>query len=131
MDGVAIARAVMVGDAGVAALVPASRIYTGETLPQSIELPAILIGFVSGVDRNIPHPSATVFRTDRVQIEGHAATHPAREELMMAIWKAIANNPRAADGVTLHTDARGPDILSEAMVRVGIQDAKVTYPKER
>lgn len=131
MDGVAVVRSVLTADAGITAIVPVSRIVADDALPQGIGLSAILIKLITGVDRNIPHQSASVFRTDRVRIEGHARTMPEREQVMMAIWQALQNNQRPLSAVTLNTEARGPDGISDASVRVGIQDCKVSYPKER
>lgn len=132
MDGVAATRAVLAGNVALTALVPASRMVGDDALPQGTVLPAILLKFVSGADLNIPNPGATVFRTDRIQVEGHAANGVEREQIMDAIWKAMqASQLPTASSLTIHTEPRGPNILSNANVRVGIQDCKVTYPKER
>lgn len=136
MSGDIVARAIFVGDGGVTAIVTEEdRIIADDVLPQGTALPAILIKSISKVYRNIPGSSTVQHVRERVQAEGHAATARERRALMLAMWRAVcANRFPTADGlsrVTVHPEAAGPNGISDASVRVGIQDLIITYSQER
>lgn len=130
MNGVAAMRALLVADAGVTALAPATRISAGD-LPQGVTLPAISIDLISSTDRNIPSQGATRHVSDRVQITTLAATYPALKSLQEAVKTACADKFPAVAGisnVTVHTQNQGPDFRDEEnSVRMGTQDFRVTY----
>lgn len=135
MSGDVAARVVMIGDGGVTAIVPVERIVADDVLPKGTALQAILIRSISLTDRNIASPGALQHVRERVQIEGHAATSPERRALMLAIRRALfANRFPTVTGlsrVTIEPMVAGPNLISEASVRVGIQDVMITYSEER
>ena len=132
MTAPAIARAVLVGNAGVTALVPASNIIADEVVPGDVGLPLILIKLVSGFDMNPLTPAATVFVRQRVQVEVHAADAPARKAIKKAVRRAGLSNP-APDlpgygNITMHTEGEGPDFtVGTSSVRIGEQDFIITF----
>jgi len=135
MDGMAALRVVYLADTGVTALVPPARIIVDDALPQDTVLPAILISLVSGRDLNIADPGDTVFITQRILTQVYAASLPQRESLIRAVRRAqFANRFPVVPGistVTVHTDGRAPNIMTEEFVRVGNQYSIVTYNQER
>lgn len=87
MSGVAIIRALLVAHAPLVAMVAADRIKAG-VLPLGTTLPAIGITQVSGVDRNIISPRATVTVTERVQVTVLAATYVQQKAVIALVRKA-------------------------------------------
>lgn len=134
MDGVAIARALIVADADVVALVPASRIVAG-VVPMGSALDAISITRISSVDRNIPAPGAARRVTERVQVTALAATYPRQKAVLRAVKRALADFVGTAAGmteVTVQTDHAGPDFMDdEASIYAGTQDFFVGYSEPR
>lgn len=132
MSGLAIARYVLTGNAGLTVRVPAAKIIADEVVPGDIGLPFILIKFISGVDLNPLTPAATVFVRQRVQVEVHAKDATDRLAIKRAIRSAGLSNPRPAisgyGSVTMHTEGEGPDFtVGDNSVRVGEQDFIITF----
>lgn len=129
-DGVAIIRALLVADAGVTALVPATRIAAG-AMPQGTSLPYISLQLVSSIDRNIIAPGSKRRVTDRVQVTAVGASYAAMKAVMKAVKKAGADKFATGDGV-IHTDGAGPDLMDEtASLYIGSQDFRVSYNEVR
>ena len=134
MNGVAAIRSVLVANATLTALVPATRISSG-VLPQGTALPAISITSVSSVDRNIPNPGSYRHVMERVQVTVLASTYPTQKSIMLAVKKAAADKMPTVTGisnVTVHTDSQGPDFMNdEASIYLGSQDFRVTFNETR
>lgn len=134
MDGVAVARALLIADAGMTALVPASRIVGG-TLPLGVQLDAISITRVSATDRNIPAPGTERHVTERVQVTVLAASYPRAKAAVAAAKAVLADFIGSAAGLTkatIHTDLAGPDFMDEqASIYVATQDFIVGYAQPR
>jgi len=135
MDGVAAIRSVLVADASLVTLIPDDCIIAGP-LPVNAPLPAISLSSISKVDRNIPAPGATRFVRERVQVTVHARNYSSQKAILRAIRHAAADRIDATvdgiEGVTIHTESAGPDVLYEdASVWTGSQDFSLTYTEER
>ena len=134
MNGVIALRSLLIGDAGLTALVPISRIAAG-MLPQGIDLPAISLMSVSSVDRNVPAPGAKRRVTERVQVTVLARTYPEVKAILAAVRNAAADQMPAIDGlteVTVHTDSAGPDFLDEETgIHMQTQDFRVSFNEAR
>lgn len=131
MNGPAIVRAVLTGEARVTALVPATRIVADEVI-DGVALPLILIKMISGVDLNPLVPAATVMVRQRVQIEIQAADTPSRSAIKRAVRVAILSNQFPAlaglTNISLHTAGEGPPFtVGETFVRIAEQDVYVTF----
>lgn len=130
MDGVAVIWSLLTGNAALTALVPASRIAAG-VAPQGIELPAISVTFVSGVDRNIPSPVSQRHVSERVQVTVHAKNYPSQKAVLRAVKKAAADKMPTVAGitaVTVHTEGAGPDFMNEeASIYQGSHDFTIRF----
>ncbi|CDO37146.1 DUF3168 domain-containing protein [Novosphingobium sp. KN65.2] len=134
MNGVVAIRQLLIADAALTALVPATRIQGG-VLPQGTALPSVSITTVSGVDRNIPSPGATRHVTDRIQATVLAANYPSLLAVMDAVKKASADKFPTVSGISnvvVHTDGEGPDFMDEtASIYLRTQDFRVSYTETR
>ncbi len=135
MSGVAAVLSALVADADLLALVPVARIQAG-TLPVGTPLPALSVTLVSSSDRNIVAPSASRFVRERVQVTVMASNFPAQQAIIKAVRGAAADRVAVEvsglAGVTIHTDGRGADQMSQqAGLFIGTQDFRVTYSEER
>lgn len=131
MNGVHAIRSVLVADAALTNLVPASKIAAG-VLPQGTAAPFITLQSISSFDRNIPAPGAKRFVTERVQVSVVAKTYDQQQIIMAAVKKAAADkiNPTVPgiSNATIHTDSKGPDgINDDASLYIGSQDFRVKY----
>lgn len=135
MDAVAALRAVLVADAGVLALVPATRIIAGE-LPQGIELPAISITSVS-LRPDKPLARETVRAIwERGQLRIVGSSYPEQKAVGRAARRALDYEPDpivpGISDVTIIEEGEGPDFYSEAtQTYQGTQDYGVSYNEER
>ena len=125
MDGVAVIRALMVADADLTALVPASRIVAG-VLPINTPLDALAITRVSAVD-DIPLAATPTRHVDeRVQVTAFAATYPRLRALLRAVKHAAANyigTIAGLENVTAYPENAGPDFMDEqASIYMASQD---------
>lgn len=135
MDGATAIYGVLSGFAPLTALVAEARIITDDVLPAGT-LPAIQITTPSGVDLNPLTLGATVHVRQRIRIRIHAETATSRAAVRAQVRRALyAGRFPTVSGltnVTVHSEAEGPDGLApESDVRVGIQDAIVTYNQAR
>lgn len=134
MNGVAAVRQVLIADAALTALVPATRIAAG-VLPLDTALPAISIMSVSANDLNIPSPATTRQVNERVQVTVMAAGYLSQKAVMRAVRHAAADTRPTVSGivnVTIHTISAGPDFMDEAAsIYLGSQDFRVIYNEQR
>lgn len=135
MNGVVALRTVLIADAALTALVPATRIAAG-VMPQGTALPAISLTSVSAVDRNLPSPGAYRHVSERVQATVLAADYPSQKTILAAVRKAAADkiNPTVSgiSRVTIHTENGGPDFMDEAAsIYMGSIDFRVTFSEAR
>lgn len=134
MDGVAIARALLIANSAMTALVPGDRIVGG-VLPAGAPLDAVSITRVTAVDRNIPAPGAARHVTERVQVTALAATYPRMKAVLAAAKAALADfvgSAAGADAVTIQTDHAGPDFMDEeASIHAGTLDFIIGYSEPR
>lgn len=134
MSGVAAIRQLLAADAGLTALVPATRIAAG-VMPQGTALPAVSIMSVSSVDRNIPNPGTKRQVVERVQVTALSATYPALQTILAAVRAAAADKLPTVSGlsdVVVHTDGAGPDFMDEAAaIYLSTQDFRVSYNEVR
>ena len=134
MNGVAAVRQVLIADAALIALVPATRIAAG-VLPLDTALPAISVTSIGSNDRNLPTPGAYRHVSERVQVTVMAATYPSQKAILKAVRHAAADQfPTVSDisAVTIHTETTGPDFMDEAAsIYLGSQDFRVTFSETR
>ena len=134
MNGVIVVRSLLVGDAGLTALVPPERIAAG-TLPQGTALPAIALMSIGSGDRNVPSPGPKRRVTERVQVTVLARAYPEAKAILAAVRAAAADRMPAIDGlsdVTVHTDSAGPDFLDEETgIHMQSQDFRVAFNEAR
>jgi hypothetical protein len=131
MDGVAIMMAILLGDSGVTALVPAAKIVAGD-LSQGIVLDAISITKVSSNDRNILQPTDKRRVMERVQVTALASTYPRMKAIIHAVRAAaadfIGNSTTGATEVDIHTDVGGPDFMDDnSSIHMSSQDFIVGF----
>ena len=134
MNGVAALRQVLIADAALTALVPATRIVAG-VMPQGTALPAVSIASVSANNRNLPSPGVNRHVVERVQVTILAANYPSQKAIVAAAKKAAADTFPTVSGlsrVTIHAESNGPDFMNEgASIYLGSVDFRVTYSEAR
>lgn len=130
MSAVRIIRALLMADADLIALVPASRIVAG-TPAQGIALPLIAVTEISRVDRNLVKGSSTSRSTSRVQVTVMAASYPAQKSLLATVRHAARDKVGALSGlsdVAVHLDGTGPDFMdTDAAIYQQGQDFRVSF----
>ena len=130
MSAVKIIRALLVADAALTALVPASRIVTG--IPaQKMALPLIALTEISRTDRNLIKGSTTSLSISRVQVTVMAANYPAQKTLLAAVRHAARDKVGTLSGlanVAVHLDGTGPDFIdTETSIYQQGQDFRVSF----
>ncbi|GFE73451.1 DUF3168 domain-containing protein [Novosphingobium sp. TCA1] len=135
MDGVAALRAVLVANADLTAIAAPDNISAGPR-PAGMPLPSVMISRVSATDRNIPSPGMTRHVRERVQVTVLARNYPEQKALLRAVRHAAADrvglDVPGVSNVTIHTEAAGPDFMSEdTSIWIGVQDFIVTYTETR
>lgn len=134
MSGDLVLRSTLLADAEWSALVPAESTIADDAAPQGLAPPYALIAVVSTVDRNILKPGETRHVTERVELTFYANSAKQRREMKRIARKAAADTMPVFAGltsVTIHTDSAGPNFTTDASIRVGSQDFKVTYSEPR
>lgn len=119
MSGVAIIRYLLANNAGVTAVVPATRIIAGD-LPLNTAMPAIAVTQISSVPHNaIRINEATKQYTDRVQVtvfrkaEPDDRGYPGLKPLLKLVLAACPSQRGAVNGFACESivpDIEGPDI---------------------
>ena len=125
MSGVAVIRTLLIADAPLTALVPASRIMGG-VLPINITIPAISITEISSVPRlTLAMTEPNRLHTERVQITVHnkasqanpaGSDYPGVKVLLSAVLAALPNQRGTIAGFYVDSvlpDQEGPDIQYE------------------
>jgi hypothetical protein len=130
MSAVKVIRALLVADATVTSLVPATRIMGG-ALPQGTAVPALAITEVSRYDRQVLKAGAYSRATSRVQVTCFATSYPAQKQLLAAVRHAcrdMLGTVASVPGVVVHTDGTGPDFSDlDTGFYMQSQDFKVSY----
>lgn len=130
MIGVAAVYQLLAADSAVTALVPEERIVTG-ILPQGVDLEAISITDVSGVDFETIAPGDNRFTTDRVQVTVLARNYEKLFAVIKAVKSACDAKTPTVDGidrVVVRTDGQGPYFTNEAAsIHMKSQDFRVSY----
>lgn len=110
MSGVAIVRYLLANNAGLTAVVPATKIMAGP-IPLNTVLPAISVAQISGVQRlNVAMNVIERLTTDRVQVTVLAKTYPVQKSILALIRAACPNSKGAINGVDV--DSILPDVES-------------------
>jgi len=116
MSGIVALRTVLIADAELLALVPATRIAAG-IMPLNTAAPFIQITSISVIDMATLTPGLTRFVTERVQASVVAKSDDSMRAVFAAMKNAGADQlyPTVAgiSGVTIHTGGAGPDIVNE------------------
>lgn len=130
MSAVKIIRTLLVADAALLALLPATQIIAG-TLPQGTALPALAVTEVSRTDRNIVKAGAAARCTSRVQVTVIATSYPSQKALLAALRHACRDKAGTLFGisdVTVHLDSTGPDFSDpDTAFYMQSQDFKVGF----
>src|SRR3990172_8924322 len=125
MSGVAVIRSLLAGSAAITAIVPATRIISGD-LPLNTVMPAIAVTQISSVLRLTLQMSETPkMHTDRVQVsvlfkgpEGSPAGtgYPGVKALLKLVLAACPNQRGTINGVDVDSilpDLEGPDLQDD------------------
>jgi hypothetical protein len=116
MSGVAVIRYLLANNAGLTAVVPATRIMAG-TLPINTSAPAISVTQISANQRNnTGMASASYIVRERVQVTVVAATYPQSETILSLVHTALPNTRGTINGVSCQAilpDIEGPDFEDE------------------
>lgn len=110
MSGVAIIRYKLANNAGLTAVVPATRIQAG-VLPQATTLPAISVTLVSGMT-GLQVSKTSGLRTDRVQITVDAASYPQVRQILALCRAALPYTRGTVNSIACDSvlpDIEGPD----------------------
>lgn len=130
MSAIKIVRALLVADAALIALVPASRIVAG--IPaQNMTLPLISLTEISRTDRNPLKGSDTSMSISRVQVTVMTASYPVQKTLLAAVRHAGRDKVGTLSGffhVSVLLDGTGPDFMdTETAIYQQGQDFKVSF----
>lgn len=130
MSGVAVIRHLLANNAGVLAVVPATRIVAGE-IPPNATLPAISVTQVSSVPYNLLRTNeANKMHMDRVQVtwlfKGPQGTpagtgYPGAKALAPLILAACPSQRGTVNGVAVDSiapEAEGPDLFDHEIALV-------------
>ena len=119
MSGVAVIRYLLANAAAVTAVVPATRIFSGE-LPINTAMPAIAVTQISSVPRNTIRPNESPkIHVDRVQVTVFRGAspdddgYPGLTPLLALVVAACPSQRGTVNGVAvqaIETDIEGPDI---------------------
>lgn len=113
MSGTSVVNYLLSNDAGVLAVVPATRIITGD-LSLNTGLPAFTVKQISGVQHHgIRVSEAGPVRTDRVQVTAHSFDYDQLKALLELALTACANRRGTVNTVSVDSivpDGVGPDL---------------------
>lgn len=130
MSAIKIVRALLVADAALIALVPASRIVAGVPA-QNMALPLISLSEISRSDRNVLKGSDTSLSFSRVQVTVMTSSYPAQKALLTAVRHAARDKVGALSGldnVAVHLDGTGPDFMdTDTSIYQQGQDFRVSF----
>lgn len=132
MSGPAIARDIMVANAALTAMVPATRILIG-VVPQATALPWIGITETASTDHKsvAGYRGATVKVSALVQITVAGSTYQDCKSAMLKARRALrdyAGTLGSFGVVTCGLEGKGPDFTNdEATFYMQTQDLRITY----
>lgn len=129
MSGLVVLRAVLVGDPLVTAAVPVERIVADE-LPLDTPLPALSITMISSVDRKALRRSALRRVAERVQVTILARDATERLDLtarVRAAAEGLVGDVAGIAAVSIQSEGQGPDLTTEAGIRIRTQDFIVSF----
>jgi len=130
MSGVYVIGELLRADANLLAVVPPGRIKAG-ALSENVQIPAIAVTQISGVDRNILSQGETRRVAERVQVTVLASNYRQRRTLIQLVRRACADKRGDFAGetdVVVLTDGTGPDFLSDdSAIWMQAQDFSVSY----
>lgn len=127
--GTDIIGALLLADAPLIALIPATRIKSG-ILPDGVELNALVVHETSQVERHTLVRGAKVRTTDRVSVTGRFRSVRERKRIMEMVKNICAGRTGAIAGmenVSIITAGRGPDLLGPGDSFEKTQDFRVSY----
>lgn len=120
MSGVAVVNYVLSNSAGLNALVPASRIFSGPVPLNAngtidTDLPAIGVRKIDGVEFDaVDRVGSSVFKTERVQVTVYAASYAEKAPILDLVGRACRPKPTSpvngvrVDGIM--PAGEGPDL---------------------
>lgn len=134
MSAVKAIRALLVANAPMIALVPATKIVAG-VVPQATVLPAISIMHISTVEMAAIDAQADfALATSRVQVTAMAKDYPTIKTLIGVVRKACNYQRGTIAGVSVVSivrDTVGPDFTNDdATIYYQTIDFKVTYHEQ-
>lgn len=113
MSGVAVVRYKLAANANLIAVVPATRILSGQ-LPLNTTLPAITVTHISGVTRpTVRMKESSFLITDRVQVSVLAKSYATVKSILSLVRAALPNSKGSINSVTVDSilpDIDGPDL---------------------
>lgn len=131
MNGSIALRSVLINDAALIALIPASNMVADDAFPQDFDPPGILLRVTSGVTGNIVKRGAMRHVKERITAEVHVNDNPLRQNILKALRNAGDQRfPQLSglENVVITLAGRGPDGISiDTYVRMGSQDFMVSY----
>jgi len=139
MSGVAVIRALIVANSSVTAVVPATRIRTGD-LPNNTVIPAISIKQISSMPYNLIKTNETnKMHRDRVQVtvyrnaDGTDDGYPGLKTLLDLILTACASQRATVASIAVDSvqpGHEGPDLyVQDTDIVTRSRDFVVTYLK--
>ena len=123
-------RYLLANNAGLIAVVPAARIFSG-VIPQGTALPALAVSHVSTVRRQAIVDDT--FCASRVQVTVLAATYPTQKSILALVRAAVTRRPGTVNSVKVDSilkDMEGPDFRNDAVdppIYMGSQDFTVMF----
>lgn len=129
MTGVDIIGALLLADTNVVAAVPIDRIKAAR-LPDGVALPALVVTFTSGVERQTLKREAVTRTTDRISVTVRAANERDRATVIGLVVKACAGltgSIGGGNGVSILTAGRGPYLSGPGDTYEQTQDFRVSY----
>ena len=128
-EGVDIIGALLLADAELLALVPASRIKAG-ALPDNIQLPALLVRCTSGVERQTLKRGPVTHTVDRVSVAVRANSYREQRAVIARVKTVCAGRTGSVgggQGVSILTAGKGPDMRGPGDSYEQTQDFRVGY----
>lgn len=130
MSGVDIIGALLRADANLIAVVPVERIKAAR-LPDGVVLPALVVTFTSGVERQTLKREAVTRTTDRISVTVRAANERDRASVIGLVVKACAGLTGDFGGggerYSVLTAGRGPYLSGPGDTYEQTQDFRVSY----
>lgn len=129
MSGVKVIRYLLANNAPLVAVVPTTKISTGE-LPQGIALPAIEVNSIS-TNWASEISAQSKYASSRVQVTILATSYPQQKSIMELVRTAIPRTGGTINGVNVDCilrDQEGPDFRDDDIGSfMQVQDYFVKY----